>query len=94
MIRIRKLDIFFKTAIKSNTLRKCKIRIIQPGVLRLTNTPLRPHQPWSVCAGVSGCRCEFPGVSSCRCEFPGVSGCRCEFPGVSGHRCDGGGTHA
>ena len=84
MIRIRKLDIYFfkKTDIKSNTLRKCKIRIFQPGVLRQTNTPPRPHWPWSECAGLSGCRCEFPGVS----------GCRCEFPGMSGRRCEGGGT--
>ena len=44
--------------------------------------PLHPHQPWSECAGVSGCRCEFLGVS----------GCRCEFLGVSVHRCEGGGT--
>ena len=94
MIRIRKLDIYLKKkpAIKSNTLRKCKIRIFQPGVLRLTNAPPRPHQPWSECAGVSGRRCEFPGVSGRRCEFPGVSGCRCELPGVSGCRCEGGGT--
>ena len=84
MIRIRKLDIYFfkKTDIKSNTLRKCKIRIFQPGVLRLTNDPPLPHRPWS----------EFPGVSGCRCEFPRVSGCRCEFPGMSGRRCEGGGT--
>ena len=85
--------IFFKkTAIKSNTLRKCKIRIFQPAVLRLTNAPPRPHRPWSECAGVSGCRCEFPGVSGCRCKFPGVSGCRCECTGMSSHRCEGGGT--
>ena len=44
MIRIRKLDIYFfkKTTIKSNTLRKCKIRIFQLGVLRLTNAPPTP----------------------------------------------------
>ena len=54
--------------------------------------PLHPHQPWSECAGVSGCRCEFPGVRSCRCEFPGVSACRCKFLGLSVHRCEGGGT--
>ena len=86
MIRKRKVDIYFKkkkkTAIKSNSLRKYKIRIFQPGVLRLTKAPPHPHRPWSECAGVSGCRCEFPGVS----------GCRCECIGVSGHRCEGGGT--
>ena len=94
MISIRKLDIYFfkKTTIKSNTLRKCKIRIFQPGVLRQTNTPPRPHWPWNECSGVSGCRCEFPGVSGCRCEFPGVSGCRCECTGISSHRCEGRGT--
>ena len=93
MIRIRKLDIYFfkKSDIKSNTLRKCKIRIFQPGVLRLTNAPPRPHRPWSECAGVSGCRCEFPGVSGCRCEFPGVSGHRWKCIGVRGHICEGGG---
>ena len=76
-------DIYFfkKSDIKSNTLRKCKIRIFQPGVLRLTNAPPRPHRPWSECAGVSGCRCEFPGVS----------GHRCECIGVRGHSCEGGG---
>ena len=83
---------FLNTVIKSNTLRKYKIRIFQPGVLRLTNAPPRPHQPWSECAGVSGCRCEFPGISGCRCEFPGVSGCMWECTGMSGHRCEGGGT--
>ena len=84
MIRIRKLDIYFfkKTDIMSNTLRKYKIRIFQPGVLRLTNASPRPHRPWSECAGVSVYRCEFPGVSDCRCECTGVSG----------HRCEGGGT--
>ena len=56
--------------------------MFQPGVLRLTNAPPRPHRSWSECTGVSGCRCEFPGVS----------GCRCECIGVSGHRCEGGGT--
>ena len=75
--------IFFKkTDIKSNTLRKCKIRIFQPGVLRLTNAPPHPHRAWSECAGVSGYRCKFPGVSDCKCECIGVSG----------HRCEGGGT--
>ena len=84
MIRIRNLDINFlkKTSIKSNTLRKCKIRIFQPGVLRLKNAPPHPHRPWSECAGVNSCRCEFPGLSGCRYEFPGVSGCRCEGGGT------------
>ena len=61
-----------KTAIKSNTLRKCKIRIFHPGVLRVTNAPLRPHRRWSECAGVSGCRCECTGVSRHRCEGRGT----------------------
>ena len=61
MIRIRKLDIyFFLSNIKSNTLRKCKIRIFQPGVLRLTNAPPHPHWPWSEAQvrvrHLSGCR--------------------------------------
>ena len=74
MIRIRKLDIYFfkKSDIKSNTLRKFKIRIFQSGVLRLTNTPPRPHRPWSECAGVRGCRCECTGVSSHRCVGGGT----------------------
>ena len=82
MITIRKLDIYFlkKTDMKSNTLRKCKIRIFQPGVLRLTNASPRPHRPCSECAGMGGHRCELPGMS------------RCECTGVSGHRCKGGGT--
>ena len=85
--------IFFKKSdIKSDTLRKCKIRIFQPVVLRLTNAPPHPPRPRSECAGVSGCRCEFPGVSGCRCEFPGVSGHRCECIGVRGHSCEDGGT--
>ena len=64
----------------SNTLRKCKVRIHQPGVLRLTKAPPHPHQPWSECAGVSGCRCDCTGMSSHRCEGGGTG--TPELPGL------------